>query len=93
LEQRPGREVKRMLADPRSDALVTNFVGQWLSLRNMDEVLPDPVAFPDFDENLRQSMITETQLFFQSMIHEDRSVVDLLRSDYTFLKIQLGCLG
>jgi mono/diheme cytochrome c family protein len=83
-------QVKRMLADPRSDALVTNFVGQWLYLRNMDEVLPDPVAFPDFDENLRQSMITETQLFFQSMIHEDRSVVDLLRADYTFLNERLA---
>ncbi len=83
-------QVKRMLADPRSEALVKNFVGQWLYLRNMDEVLPDPIAFPDFDENLRQSMIQETNLFFQSQIHEDRSILDLFRANYTFLNERLA---
>jgi len=83
-------QVKRMLADPRSNSLVTNFVGQWLYLRNMDKALPDPVAFPDFDENLRQSMIKETELFFESMIHEDRSVLDLFRANYTFLNERLA---
>jgi len=84
------QQVKRMLADPRSKTLVTNFVGQWLYLRNIQRVLPDPVAFPDFDENLRQSLRTETEMFFQSMMQEDRSLLDLLRADYTFLNERLA---
>jgi hypothetical protein len=83
-------QVKRMLADTRSDALVENFVGQWLYLRNMDLVLPDTKAFPDFNENLRQAMIKETDLFFQSMIHEDRSVLELINANYTFINEQLA---
>jgi hypothetical protein len=84
------RQVKRMLADSRANTLVTNFVGQWLYLRNIEKVLPDPTAFPYFDENLRDAMAKETQLFFQSMLREDRSILDLLRADYTFLNERLA---
>ena len=65
-------QVERMLRDPRSRSLVENFAGQWLFLRNMERVLPDPVAFPDFDENLRLAMLNETKLLIESMFREDR---------------------
>jgi len=84
------RQVARMLADPRATTLVSNFVGQWLYLRNVDAVLPDPSAFPDFDENLRAALARETDLFFESMLREDRSLLDLLRADYTFLNDRLA---
>lgn len=84
------RQVARLLADPRANTLVSNFVGQWLYLRNMESVLPDPSAFPDFDENLRAALERETDLFFASMIKEDRSLLDLLRADYTFLNERLA---
>ena len=84
------QQVKRMLADPRANTLVSNFVSQWLYLRNIETVLPDPAAFPDFDENLRIALAKETELFFQSMLHEDRSILDLLRADYTFLNERLA---
>ena len=79
-----------MLADPRAKTLVSNFVGQWLYLRNIDAVLPDPSAFPDFDENLRAALARETELFFESMLREDRSLLDLLRADYTFVNERLA---
>jgi len=69
---------------------VSNFVGQWLYLRNIDAVLPDPSAFPDFDENLRAALARETDLFFDSMMREDRSLLDLLSADYTFLNERLA---
>ena len=78
-------QVRRMLADPRAEALTTNFASQWLHLRNLDAVTPDARAFPDFDDNLRQGFRTETQLLFGSVVEEDRSVTDLLTADYTFL--------
>jgi hypothetical protein len=84
------QQVRRMLADSRSRALVNNFAGQWLYLRNMDLVTPDPDRFPEFDENLRQAFQAETQLLFESMLREDRSVVDLLNADYTFLNERLA---
>ncbi len=84
------RQVARMLADPRAHTLVSNFVAQWLYLRNVEAVLPDPTAFPDFDENLRAALARETDLFFESMIREDRSLLDLLRADYTFLNERLA---
>ena len=84
------RQVRRMLADPRSKALVSNFAGQWLYLRNMKEVVPDPETFPEFDENLREAFLRETELFFGSMLREDRSVLDLLNADYTFLNERLA---
>ncbi len=84
------RQVARMLADARAHTLVSNFVGQWLYLRNIDAVLPDPSAFPDFDENLRTALGRETDLFFESMIRDDRSLLELLRADYTFLNERLA---
>jgi hypothetical protein len=84
------RQVTRMLADPRATTLVSNFVAQWLYLRNVEAVLPDPAAFPDFDENLRAALARETDLFFESMLREDRSLLDLLRADYTFLNERLA---
>ena len=83
------RQVKRMLDDPRADTLVANFAGQWLTLRNVETVKPDPVIFP-FDEALRQSFITETQLFVSSIFREDRSLLDLLSADYTFVNQRLA---
>jgi len=83
-------EVRRMLADPRASALVTNFVGQWLYLRNMRTVTPDPAVFPDFNENLRADFERETELFVENTLREDRSVVDLLSADYTFLNERLA---
>jgi hypothetical protein len=83
-------EVRRMLADPRSDALVSNFAGQWLQLRNLKRVAPDPREFPDLDDTLRQSMQKETELLFASIMREDHSVLDLLTADYTFVNERLA---
>ena len=84
------RQVKRMLVNPRSDALVTNFAGQWLFLRNLATATPDARAFPEFDDNLRQSFRRETELLVQSIVAEDRSVLDLLGADYTFINERLA---
>ncbi|HUI80898.1 MAG TPA: DUF1592 domain-containing protein [Bryobacteraceae bacterium] len=83
-------QVRRMLADPKSKALVDNFAGQWLYLRNLKNINPDFETFPDFDDNLRQAMKKETDLFFTSIIREDRSVMDLLNADYTFINERLA---
>ena len=79
-----------MLADQRAIALVRNFAGQWLYLRNLRGVVPDPVVFPEFDENLRDAFQQETELFVESLIREDRSVLDLLGADYTFVNERLA---
>ncbi len=79
-----------MLADPKAEALVSNFAGQWLHLRNVPNILPNSDLFPDFDDNLRQSFRNETELFFESIIREDRSVLDLMTADYTFLNERLA---
>jgi hypothetical protein len=84
------RQTRRLLADKRSQALVTNFAGQWLYLRNLDSITPDMRLFPDFDDNLRQAMRRETELFFQSVIRENRSVLDLLKADFTYLNERLA---
>jgi hypothetical protein len=84
------RQVRRMLADSRSEALVTNFAEQWLRLRNLDSITPDMRLFPDFDDNLRQAFRKETELFFGSVLREDRSVLDLLSAKYTFLNERLA---
>jgi cytochrome c5 len=84
------QQVKRMLADPRSEALVTNFAGQWLYLRNLQSAIPDRDTFPDFDDNLRQAFRRETELFFGSIVHGDRSVLDLLDANYTFVNERLA---
>jgi mono/diheme cytochrome c family protein len=84
------REVRRMLADPRSRALVDNFAAQWLHLRNLDAITPDMRLFPDFDDNLRQAFRQETELFVDSVLREDRSALDLLRANYTFVNERLA---
>src|SRR5215467_3392474 len=83
-------QVHRLLDDPRSAALVSNFGGQWLYLRNLATAKPDPDAFPDFDENLRQSFRQETEMFLRSIFREDRSIFDLLSANYTFLNQRLA---
>jgi hypothetical protein len=84
------RETLRMLKDPRADALVDNFAGQWLHLRNLENVSPNSDAFPDFDNNLRRSFRRETELFFASILREDLSVLELLTADYTFVDERLA---
>jgi len=84
------RQVRRMLADPRAETLVTNFGAQWLYLRNLTDISPDPREFPDFDDNLRQAFRRETELFFESIIREDRSALELLRANYTFVNERLA---
>jgi hypothetical protein len=84
------RQVRRMLADPRASSLTTNFAAQWLHLRNLGIAAPDLERFPYFDENLRDAFRTETELFFDSVLREDRSVLDLLNADYTFVNERLA---
>jgi hypothetical protein len=91
--RRPGvleGHVRRMLADPRSYNLASNFAGQWLRLRNLTAVDPNVRLYPDFDDNLRQAFRLETELFVDSVVREDRSVLDLLKTDYTFLNERLA---
>jgi mono/diheme cytochrome c family protein len=83
------QQVQRMLADQRSDALISNFAGQWLHLRNVETATPDPVIFP-FDEALRAAFTKETELFVASIIREDRSLLDLLTADHTFVNERLA---
>lgn len=83
-------QVNRMLADARSKAMVDNFAGQWLYLRNLASITPDMRVFPGFDDNLRRAFRQETELFFESIIREDRSALDLLRANYTFLNERLA---
>jgi hypothetical protein len=83
-------QVKRLMADPRSQTLVKNFAGQWLFLRNVSGIQPDTTAFPFFDENLRQAMQKETELVIDSTLREDRSVADLLTTNYTFVNQRLA---
>ena len=84
------RQVRRMLADPRSDALVGNFAAQWLHLRNMDRVTPDVNRFPEFDDNLREAFARETELLVASELRADGGVADLLTADYTFVNERLA---
>jgi mono/diheme cytochrome c family protein len=84
------QQVKRMLADPKAEGLVTNFAGQWLNLRGLQASYPDVPTFPDFDDNLRQAMRREAEMFFGSIVREDRNVIDLLTADYTFVNERLA---
>jgi cytochrome c551/c552 len=84
------REVRRMLADSKAEALVNNFAEQWLFLRNVQSVSPDEATFPNFDDNLRQGFRRETELFFESIVREDRDVMDLLTANYTFVNERLA---
>ena len=77
--------VRRMLADPKSDALVQNFAGQWLQTRNLNVITPDGDKFPGFDNALRVAMQRETELFFGAILREDRSVFEFLDADFTFV--------
>jgi Protein of unknown function (DUF1592)/Protein of unknown function (DUF1588)/Protein of unknown function (DUF1585)/Protein of unknown function (DUF1587)/Protein of unknown function (DUF1595) len=83
-------QVKRMMKDPRAHALVENFAGQWLQLRNLKNASPDPARYPAFDESLRAAMQKETELFFQAILKEDRSVLDFLDADFTFVNERLA---
>ena len=83
-------QVRRMLADPRAEALTANFAGQWLHLRNLEAAAPNLRRFPDFDDNLRRAFRRETELLFGSVVEEDRSVFDLLQAGYTFLNERLA---
>jgi len=85
-----AQQVKRMLADSRSDALVDNFATQWLKLGKIAAVKPDEYEYPEFDENLRSAIQEETRLFISSQLHDDRSVIDLLSADYTFINDRLA---
>jgi hypothetical protein len=84
------RQVRRMLADPRSKALVENFASQWLQVRKLRSVTPVPELYTDFDDNLREGFARETELFVESQLREDRSLVDLLRANYTFVNERLA---
>ncbi len=83
-------QVRRLLADPRSQSLVTNFAFQWLKLRALDDTDPDAILFPNFDDGLREAFKREVELFVQSVFREDRSVLDLLTADYTFVNERLA---
>jgi mono/diheme cytochrome c family protein len=85
-----AKQVRRMMTDSRASAFVKNFAGQWLFLRNLEAVVPVQSIFPDFDDALRQSFRRETELFFESIVREDRSALDLLRADYTFVNERLA---
>ncbi len=85
-----AREVKRMLADPRADAIATRFAGQWLRLSDIEKVRPDVFWFPDFDQQLADDMQRETELFFANLVKEDRSVLELYTANYTFLNERLA---
>jgi hypothetical protein len=84
------RQVKRMLADPRSEALATRFAAQWLRLSDLDKVQPDVRQYPDFDEQLRAAMRKETEVFFYNLVREDRSALELFNADYTFVNERLA---
>lgn len=85
-----GRQTRRMLADPKAGSLAGNFASQWLHLGNLDSLTPDPRLFPDFDDNLRQALRRETELLFQEVVQEDRSVLELIRADHTYLNGRLA---
>jgi hypothetical protein len=84
------KQVRRMLADPKSDSLVVNFAGQWLNVRALQVQEPVASLFPDFDDNLRAAMRKEMELFFGSVVHDDRSVIDLLNGNYTYVNERLA---
>ena len=84
------KQVRRMLADRRSEALSTRFASQWLRLQDLDKLHPEFTAYPQFDETLRDAMRSETLLFFDSIVREDRNVLDLLTADYSFVNERLA---
>jgi mono/diheme cytochrome c family protein len=85
-----AQQTRRMLADRRATRWMNDFLGQWLQVRNLQTIEPDPIRFPEFDSTLREAMIRETELFFESQVRDDRNVLDLLRADYTFVNARLA---
>src|SRR5437870_2096101 len=85
-----ARQTRRMLGDRRATRWMNDFLGQWLQIRNLYTIEPDPLRFPDFDSTLREAMIKESELFFESQVRDDRNLLDLLRADYTFLNARLA---
>src|SRR5205807_2272146 len=85
-----AQQVKRMLADPKANALTENFANQWLYLRNVKSAAPGVEAYQDFDDDLRDGFKRETEMLFDSIVREDRSVVDLMTADYTFVNERLA---
>src|SRR5262245_18701396 len=85
-------QIKRILKDPKSAAFVENFAGQWLQIRNLKFAAPDPKQFPEFDDNLRAAMAKETEMFFTDILRQDRSVLDFLGADYSFVNGRLAKL-
>lgn len=83
-------QVSRMLADPKAKALTANFAGQWLHLRRLEAQKPDRIVYPDFDQRLRAAMLTETEMFFENVVRDNRSVLEFLDADYTFLNQRLA---
>jgi hypothetical protein len=90
LRQNLDAQVRRMLRDPKSAAFVENFAGQWLTTRKLAYVVPDPKTFPNFDEELRAAMTRETELFFEAILREDRSILELLDADFSFVNERLA---
>ncbi len=90
LRENLDRQVRRMLDDAKSKALVENFAGQWLQLRKLDLAAPDKSQFPAFNDDLRRAMRTESEMFFAAIVHEDRSVLELLDADFTFVNARLA---
>src|SRR6185295_16909910 len=84
------KQVRRMLADRRSEALATRFAGQWLRLQDLEKIHPDYLLYPQYDDTLAQAMQRETELFFDSLVREDRPVLDLLTADYTLVNERLA---
>jgi hypothetical protein len=84
------KQVRRMLADPRSESLSKRFAGQWLRLQDLDKIFPDYLLYPQYDDTLAQAMTRETELFFDSLVREDRNVLDLLNADYSFVNERLA---
>jgi hypothetical protein len=84
------RQVKRMLADPRAEALSTRFARQWLRLQDLEQIIPDYLSYPQYDDTLAKAMLRETELFFDSIVRDDRDVLDLLTADYTFVNERLA---
>jgi hypothetical protein len=84
------KQAKRMLADPRAEALGSRFAAQWLRLQDVDKVHPDPNFYPNFDDNIAAAMRHETELFFNNLVHDDKSVLELFRANYTFVNERLA---
>jgi hypothetical protein len=90
LRKNLDRQVRRMVGDAKSRSLIENFAGQWLQLRNLDQVSPDKSQFPSFDQDLRRAMRTESERFFAAILHEDRSILEMIDANYTFVNARLA---